>query len=145
MHTVVCIHDMYMSCHMYACTLDFAPWFVLSSSSSSIKVSGRGVDTPHLAWVADQAVLWGKIILLNFIIYLFFYYIHICRMYINSTWCTQWRFSQNIKSSNPPRFVVGSFPRPLPRHTSTLNPPSATKNNNIIGWSMEQLTIGIYR
>ena len=48
---------------------------------------------------------------------------------------------QKTKSSNPSRFVVGSFPRPLPPNTSTLNPPSATKINNIIGRSMEQLVV----
>ena len=39
------------------------------------------------------------------------------------------------------RVMVGSFPRPLPPYTSTLNPPSATKIYNIIGRSMEQLVV----
>ena len=48
-------------------------------------------------------------------------------------------FHKSWNSSNPPWFVVGSFPRPLSPNTSTLNPPSATKIYNIIGRSMEQL------
>ena len=37
------------------------------------------------------------------------------------------------------------IPRPLPPNTSTLNPPSATKINNIIGRSMEQLVVKFWK
>jgi hypothetical protein len=40
-----------------------------------------------------------------------------------------------------PRFVDGSFPRPLSPITSTLNAPSATKIYIIIARSMEQLVV----
>ena len=49
------------------------------------------------------------------------------------------------KNSKRPRFVVGSFPRPLPPNTSTLNPPLATKIYNIIGRSMEQLVLKFWK
>ena len=54
---------------------------------------------------------------------------------------TQWRFSPKLKQLECARIVEHSFPRPLPPHTSTLNPPSATKIDNIIGRSMEQLVV----